>query len=59
MQRNETLIDVMGEIANYANESDEFKERFVSLLKNTMDDTYHEDDILEVIDLISLEVNNS
>jgi len=56
MNRNGVLFEAMSEVVTELNETDEFKERLEHLVRNTMEDTYHEDDILAVIELISLEV---
>ncbi|GGC97898.1 hypothetical protein [Pontibacillus salipaludis] len=56
MSRNGVLYEALNEVLSELNETNDFKERLEHLVRNTMEDTYHEDDILAVIELITLGV---
>lgn len=46
------LSNAINEILDKTNESNSFKKRLTQLIYNSMEDSYRDDDIVELIDLL-------
>ncbi|MCY7949368.1 MULTISPECIES: hypothetical protein [Bacillus] len=55
MDRNKELNEAIEELFREIDENDEFKRRVKRLIDNAMKDSYLDDDILAVIDLMKKE----
>ena len=55
MDRNKELNEAIEELFQEIEESDEFKRRVKRLIDNAMKDSYLDDDIIAVIDLMKRE----
>lgn len=52
MDKNRELNEAIEEVLQEIKESEEFKRRVKRLINNALQETYHDDDILSVIDLM-------
>jgi hypothetical protein len=55
MSYNKELEESINEVMNYSNENIEFKRRFANIIKNAIDDNYINNDIVDLINLITLQ----
>lgn len=56
MGYNQELKKSIDEVMEQSQESDEFKRRFANIIKNAIDDNYREKDLVDLIELISVEM---
>lgn len=55
MSYNKELEESINEVMNHSNENNEFKRRFANIIKNAIDDNYINKDIVDLINLITLQ----
>ena len=53
MMQYSELSDAIKEVLNKANESDSFKKRLTQLIENSMEDSYRDDDIVALIEMLN------